>query len=155
MMLFPYDDCKTWAGPYPVETVEKQFEKMATMWEPGLASFREALQRVPPHQQASARKDLGIAETCYLHFRSVANQVRFYSLRTGWESANSQDRARLAALMIKIAQDEIELARRQFAICRQNSAIGYEASNQYYYRPLDLVEKVINCNRVIDDMRTV
>jgi hypothetical protein len=155
MMLFPYDDYKTWAGPYPVETVEKQFEKMAMMWEPGLASFREALQRVPPHQQAAAQKDLGIAETCHLHFRSVANQIRFYSLRTEWESANSQDRARLAALMTRIAEDEIQVARGQFALSRQNSAIGYEASNQYYYRSLGLVEKVINCNRVIDDMRSV
>jgi hypothetical protein len=41
------------------------------------------------------------------------------------------------------------------AISRKDSAIGYEASNQYYYRPLDLVEKVINCQQVIEDLRTV
>jgi hypothetical protein len=153
MMLFPYDDYKTWAGPYPVETVEKQFAKMATMWEPGLESFREALPRVPAYQRAAARKDLGIAETCHLHFRSVANQIRFYSLRTQWDSASSPDRARIAALMISIAEDEIRLARRQYIISRQDSAIAYEASNQYYYRPLDLIEKVINCKKVIEELR--
>ena len=56
MMLFPYDDYKTWAGPYPLEIVEKQFGKMATMWEPGLESFREALRRVPAHKQRSRPK---------------------------------------------------------------------------------------------------
>ena len=153
MMLFPYDDYKTWAGPYPVEIVEKQFGKLATMWEPGLASFREALPRVPACKRAAALNDLGVAETCHLHFRSVANQIRFYSLRTQWESANSQDRARVAALMIEIAEDEVRLARRQYAVSRQHSAIGYEASNQYYYRPLDLVEKALNCRQVVEELR--
>lgn len=55
--------------------------------------------------------------------------------------------------MIKIAEDEIRLARRQYAISRQDSAIGYEASNQYYYRPLDLVEKVLNCQQVMEELR--
>jgi hypothetical protein len=153
MMLFPYDDYKTWAGPYPLEIVEKQFGKMAMMWELGLESFRAALLRVPDCKRAAARKDLGIAETCHLHFRSVANQIRFYTLRTQWESASSPERDRVAELMIEIAEDEIRLARRQYAISRQDSAIGFEASNQYYYRPLDLVEKVINCNKVIEDIR--
>ena len=155
MMLFPYDDYKTWPGPYPLEIVEKQFGKMATMWEPGLASFREALRHVPAHQQRTAQKDLGIAETCHLHFRSVANQIRFYSLRTQWESADLPERARVAALMTGIAEDEIRLARRQYAISRQDSTIAYEASNQYYYRPLDLVEKVLNCRQVMEELRTV
>ena len=83
----------------------------------------------------------------------MANQIRFYSLRTQWESANSQDRARVAALMIEIAEDEVRLARRQYAISRQHSAIGYEASNQYYYRPLDLVEKVLNCRQIVEELR--
>jgi hypothetical protein len=155
MMLFPYDDYKAWTGPYPMETVEEQFAKMAMMWEPGLESFREALRRVPAYQLAVAQKDLGIAETCHLHFRSVANQMRFYLLRAQWEAANSGDRARVAALMIKIAEDEIRLARRQYAISRQDSAIGYEASNHYYYRPLDLVEKVLNCQHVMEELRKV
>ena len=57
--------------------------------------------------------------------------------------------------MIEIAADEIRLARRQYAISRQDSTIAYEASNQYYYRPLDLVEKVLNCRQVMEELRTV
>ena len=31
----------------------------------------------------------------------------------------------------------------------RDSRIGFEASNQYYYVPLDLVEKVINCHDLL------
>ena len=155
MMLFPYDDYQAWVGPYPVEIAEQQFEKMARRWETGLETFRQALPGVPPHQETAARKDLGIAETCYLHFQSVANQLGFYRLRAQWQSSKPQDRAAIAARMIRIAEEEIQLAKRQYAVARRDSAIAYEASNQYYYRPLDLVEKVLNCRQVIEELNEV
>ena len=153
MMLFPYDDYKAWVGSYPVEVVEKQFEKMTSLWEPGLTSFRDALLQVPAHKQARARRDFGVAETCYLHFKSTANQIRFYRLRETLESAAPESRSEIAAQMVKVAEEEIELAKRQYAIARGDSTIGYEASNHYYYRPLDLVEKVLNCRQVIESLQ--
>jgi hypothetical protein len=47
-------------------------------------------------------------------------------------------------------QDEIQTASRLFTLTLQDSRIGYEASNHYYYLPLDLVEKVINCRHILD-----
>ena len=34
---------------------------------------------------------------------------------------------------------------------KADSRIGFEASNQYYYLPLDLVEKVINCDYILQN----
>lgn len=153
MMLFPYDDYKDWVGSYPVEVVQKQFEKMADLWEPGIGTFRRVLEHVPPGKRPSAIKDLSVAETCYLHFKSVANQIHFYRLRGAYETARADARPTIAARMAKIAGGEIELATRQYTIARQNSEIAFEASNQYYYRPLDLVEKVLNCHYVIDALK--
>jgi len=34
----------------------------------------------------------------------------------------------------------------------RSSVIAYEASNHYYYTPLDLVEKVLNCRHVIRNL---
>ena len=153
MMLFPYDDYRAWVGSYPVEVFEKQFERMAALWEPGLEQFRRALGRVPTSKEPAARKDLGIAETCYLHFKSVANQIKFCRLRASYPQASPPARTDIAARMVKIAQEEIELARRQFAIARADSMIAFEASNHYYYRPLDLVEKILNCRQVIDALQ--
>ena len=153
MMLFPYDDYRKWVGLYPVTTVQKQFAKMAQLWKPGLDHFRKALPLVEEHKKKMAQNDFGIAETCYLHFQSVANQIGFYLLRDEWKQAKPSGRPMIEARMAELAEEEIQLAKRQFLIARHDSTIGYEASNHYYYRPLDLMEKVLNCHQIIDELR--
>jgi hypothetical protein len=152
VMLFPYDDYKAWAGPFPVEVVERQFDRMSELWKPALASFYEALPRIPEHKRDSATKDLGIAETCYIHFQSVANQLHFYRWRDRWLVTMGDERAAIAKSMITIAQNEMELAKRQYAITKRDCTIAFEASNHYYYRPLSLVEKILNCQYVVDQI---
>jgi hypothetical protein len=46
---------------------------------------------------------------------------------------------------VRLIDDEINLARRMYQLAIADSRLGYEASNHYYYVPLDLVEKVVNC----------
>src|SRR5262249_28959591 len=104
-------------------------------------------------KQMTGRQDLAVAETCYLHFKSTANQFRFYRLREQLNSAALPARKQVAAEMIGIAEQEVKLATRQYQNAKLDSTIGYEASNHYYYRPLDLVEKVLNCRDVIDRLR--
>jgi hypothetical protein len=98
----------------------------------------------PSGKKRNASMDLAIALTCYHHFQSVSNQVEFYRLR----EAGAENRAR----MRQLAESEITLARAQFAVARDWSVIGYEASNHYYYTPLDLVEKVLNCRRILEEL---
>src|SRR5262245_36206899 len=155
MILFPYDDFKTWAGPYPVQIVEKQFVRMSELWSAGLDRFRSTLPKVPATKRTASHKDLAIAETCYAHFKSTANQFRFYSLREQLNSAGSESRKQIASEMIKIAEEEVELAKRQYDNAKMDSTIAYEASNHYYYRPLDLVEKVLNCRDTIAKLRKI
>ncbi|HSB14931.1 MAG TPA: hypothetical protein VLE22_10765 [Bryobacteraceae bacterium] len=149
MILFPHDDYKAWCGKYPPEVVQRQFGKMAALWNEGLTAFRDALAKVSPRKKANASADLAVAETCYHHFRSTANQVEFYILRDRLRSVSDAERAQITARMRAIVEDEIDLARRQYWVARANSAIAYEASNHYYYRPLDLVEKVLNCRDIL------
>jgi hypothetical protein len=47
-------------------------------------------------------------------------------------------------------RSEQALARRLCALQRQDSRIGFEAANQYFYVPLDLVEKVLNCRDLLE-----
>ena len=51
----------------------------------------------------------------------------------------------------KIVASEISNAKQLFRLTRGDSRIGFEASNHYYYVPLDLVEKVVNCEYVRSD----
>jgi hypothetical protein len=78
--------------------------------------------------------------------------VEFYMLRDKLEQAGASGRAQILKRMRAIAALEIELARRLFLLARRNSTIGFEASNHYYYTPLDLVEKVLNCRDIIARM---
>jgi hypothetical protein len=150
-MLFPNDDYVRWSGQYPPPVVQSQFAKLSDLWGRGIRTFEAALRSVPAHRQSRASLDLAIARTCGYHFQSVANQMEFYILRDrlragGDESSATRNRMR------QLAVAEIELARLQYPVARQHSEIGYEASNHYYYTPLDLVEKVLNCEQVIAEL---
>ena len=150
MLLYPQDDFRTWCRMYPPETVYQQFAKMAALWKEGVAVFEKALRKVASAKKSVADHDLAIMRTCYTHFQSTANQVEFYLLRAkldhGPERQVAIDRMRI------IVQQEIELAKLQFQVTRTHSTIAYEASNHYYYTPLGLVEKILNCRQILDEM---
>ena len=95
--------------------------------------------------------DFGVAEAVYLHFKSVANQVRFTLARNALLSGslNQAEREAKIETIRAIVADEMLNAKRLFVLTRADPRIGFEASNHYYYLPLDLVEKVINCEYIL------
>jgi hypothetical protein len=139
MILFPHDAYQAWKGAYPAPVVVSQMAALAKRWAEGVA----VLGPVAAKGGAEARLELAIARACHAHFASVANQVEFYLLRDGPQTVDNQAR------MTVIARREIELARGLFAVAQAESRIGYEASNHYYYTPLALAEKVLNCEALI------
>lgn len=151
MIGFPYDDVESWRGVYPPDVLARQFEKMAAGWCEGLSAFEKASGKTgKSRERANARRDLGVAEAVALHFDSVANQIRFVLARDALLSGSlspSERKTQIDALKA-IATDEMKNAMRLFTLTREDPRIGFEASNQYYYLPLDLVEKVINCEYV-------
>lgn len=138
MILLPQDGMKTWVGPYPAEVVRDQFLAMARGWQAGLQTFRRVVSLASKGKAAIAREDLAIAEVCRIHFESVANQVEFYRLRNQPESPERRQKMR------ELVQAEIALARELYPLARRHSVVAYEATNHYYYRPLDLVEAVVH-----------
>jgi hypothetical protein len=153
MVGFPYDDVDGWRAVYPPDVLAGQFEKIAAGWKEGLAAFQQAVSKADmPSQRAILREDLGIAEAAGLHFRSVANQIRFVLARNALLSGSltGEERDAQITAIRETVTDEIDAAGRLFVLARQDPRIGYEASNHYYYLPLDLVEKVVNCRYVMD-----
>jgi hypothetical protein len=153
MVGFPYDDVEGWRGIYPAEVLAVQFAKMAAGWQDGLANYERALSKIDTSvEQANARGDLIVAKAVGLHFDSVANQIQFVLARNALLSGklSKPERDVKIHLIKEIAADEIENARRLFTLAREDPRIGFEASNHYYYLPLDLVEKVINCEYILN-----
>lgn len=153
MVGFPYDDVEGWRGIYPPDVLAGQFEKMAAGWMQGLSAYEKALHKTTaPDKYAYAKGDFGVAEAAYLHFKSVANQVRFTLARNALLSASltqAERKAKIEAIRAIVA-DEMLNAKRLFVLTRADPRIGFEASNHYYYLPLDLVEKVINCEYILN-----
>ena len=154
MVAFPYDDLNGWRGPYPPEVFAAQFEKVAAGWRQGLVDLRAAVEQSPAAERADAEAELRFSRAAWLHFQSVANQTRFVMARDALADTthplSPHDRRRQAEELRRIVRDEIALARELFTLTRLDSRIGFDPSNQYYYLPLDLVEKVINCRYVLD-----
>ena len=151
MVCFPYDHLDGWRGPYPPKVFAEQFEKIVHGWAAGLLDLEQAVDAATGKQRLNASSDLSVARAVYLHFASVANQVRFVLARDALIQATVGDerQQQLRKQIRRLAESEIGLARDLFTVTNQDSRIGYEASNHYFYLPRDLMEKVINCDYVI------
>jgi hypothetical protein len=147
MVGTPYDDVRGWSGPYPPHILASQFRKVADQWAKGLLPMRKAVSLTIPGWRETAEQELRIAQTCRLHFASSANQVEFILARDALAGTDlaPADRQKIKIKIQQLIEDEISIARELYGLSKADSLIGFEASNQYYYVPLDLVEKVINC----------
>ena len=154
MVGIPYDHLEGWRGGYPAKVFVDQFTKVAQDWDAGLLAMQHVVDRAGAEQRKVAELDLGVARAARLHFASVANQARFIMARDALAAGDADDQARaeLRDQLRRILTSEIDAAVKLYAIVKTDSRIGYEASNHYFYTPLDLVEKVVNCEYLRDTL---
>jgi len=154
MWGIPYDDLDTWRGPYPPEVLASQFGRLAAGWEFGVHALEAAVRATPPDRRPEAEGDLRLARAAGLYFRSVANQIRFVmardALASGGQTLPPERRRGLQMEIRRCLESEIRLARQLFALAQEDSRIGFEPTCHYFYLPLDLVEKVINCRWLLN-----
>ena len=154
MVGFPYDDFDHWRAIYPPEIFIQQFDKVADGFERSLAELRAVAMRVDtkPAQRRALEEECGVAEACAVHCRSSANQARFIVARRAIAAAKPPTNITPQIdILASVLKDEISLARRLHRIQSGDSRIGFEASNQYAYIPVDLAEKVLNCRDLLDN----
>lgn len=145
MVGIPYDDLDRWRAIYPRE---KFIEAMRGVGQ----GIQQAAQQLQSHCRtlslaASERQaidsEIGVMQTIAIHYQSVANQSEFINLRDQG-SPHHTDRLR------EILHDESALALRMAQLQCADSRLGYEASNHYFYVPMDLYEKALNCQHLHD-----
>jgi hypothetical protein len=152
MILFPYDDYKSWSGAYPAAAVRDALIQLSARWSEGLATLEKAVRLASNEQRPAANLELAIARTCASHFESVGRQIEFYLLRDDLPKALPEKALSIRQRMIAAVQREQELAKQQFLVSASDSRIGFEATNHYYYTPLDLLEKMLNCDYVLGEL---
>lgn len=147
MVGIPYDNLTRWRGQYPAKVFVEQFEKVAEGWTAGLDQMQQVVDLTDGERRTLAESDLRVAQAAGLHFASVASQARFVMARDAViaSEGNKTDRADSIKQILQILSAEIDHAKQLYHIAKADSRIGYEASNHYFYVPLDLVEKVVNC----------
>jgi hypothetical protein len=130
MTCFAYDDLEHWRSIYPIDIFEDQFRKLCESWEKGLALIDE-----------SDENEVAVmARAAYCIFRSSYDQIRFIRARD--EGRFSDAKA--------LAEIEEKTARLMLEQMNKNAAIGYEASNHYYFSKGQIVEKILNCRYVAE-----
>ncbi|MCD6338617.1 MAG: hypothetical protein J7M29_04465 [Verrucomicrobia bacterium] len=143
MTGIPYDDLDAWRGPYPAETFARQFAVMARRWAEGIPALKAAVSHAPPSRRAEASEELRYAQAAEICFRSVANQAWFILHRNALAERGlpEDSRRRRRRAVRSLLQDEISLAKRLYDLAKADSRVGFEAANQYFYLPNDLLKK--------------
>ena len=106
----------------------------------GFRKLADMVRKTSPESAAKFDAEAQIAEAVHVYFLSVANQANFVLVRDAGDTET----------MRRIVQDELELVKAFFPVVKVDSHISFGASNHYYYVPIDLAEKVINCCDVLE-----
>jgi hypothetical protein len=141
MVGFPYDDIDSWRANYPRDVFEAQFKKLSEKWKTGLAILDDAEKHIDAKNKKYYEDLKTVAVSAYSHFRSAYLQVRFVNLRDSSSENRIQE-------MLKVLDEELEITRNMFLIASADSRIGFEATNHYCYTPVDLLEKILNCETI-------
>ena len=140
MVGLPYDSVKRWCAQYPAETWVRLMSAVRDGFERGCAAFAEAIALMPEAKRAAAERELAMFRAETLHFRSCVDQVGFYRARDAKDSD----------AMRAFAEKELRTAKEMLPLVRADSSFGYESSNQYFYIPQDIREKVLTCRAALE-----
>ncbi|MDD3107758.1 MAG: hypothetical protein PHV49_00905 [Alistipes sp.] len=141
MVGIPYDDMKSWISIYPLEVWSAQMERVAQGFEEGAGYFEEAARRGQGVEARRLHSEWLRSQVIAMHLRSSASMARFVAARDQW--LQTHDRASLP-LIHNLLQGEKERVRKLLPLVREDATIGYEASNHYFYLPVDLWEKYLS-----------
>ena len=117
---------------------------------------RRPCEKAPSQRRDEAEAELRFARAAAIHFQSVVNQSRYVAARDALadrsKRLSAEQRRHLREVVKSSLKSEIALARQLFPLVQEDSRIGFEAANQYFYVPLDLAEKVVNCRWLLEHL---
>lgn len=136
MIGFPYDDMEWWSGIYPSEVYEDEYRQLVEGWKEGLADLLAC-------QGLNEELDelLLMARVVLCQYESAYHHIQFVNRRN---KAFAQDTELPKQELLRIVQEEMETVQTLIELRLQDSRIGYESSNHYFYTLQDLKEKMIN-----------
>jgi len=145
MVCYPWDDLNGWRQVYPAERFIEQLNEVAYGFRKGI----DELMKI--HGNRRLLDEFRIMSASELHLRSAGSQSFFVHVRD-WKTANAAEAQRRKRLLHSILELERGTAVGLFLLQNKDSRLGFEATNQYYYLPIDLMEKVVNCEDLLREL---
>ena len=136
MTCYAYDDLEKWSAIYPVDVFENQFKLVSDKWEEGLRVLGDGKSEI---------NDMSYVG--YSLFKSSYNQIRFIRLRSEYEKNKADD---IKTELKNIVKSEKEIAQKIYEIMCRRPSVGFEAANHYYFNRQMIMEKIINCDYLLD-----
>jgi len=154
MIGFPYDDLQGWRGIYPEPVFAEQFKKLSNGWERGLQLLEKSRKHVIPRAEREFDSLVTAASAAYLHFYSTYLQIEFVRTRNRYLATTDEEiHLQSCHELISIVREEISNVLQLYNLVMEDSRIGFEASNHYYYTDQDLKEKLINCSFILEQLQ--
>lgn len=123
MTGYPYDDIDDWIYPFRLQDVIARFEEMC-------AGMDEALAETERTKGSRAVEWKECAEVLRCNMKSTLNQMKYISIPT-------------PEVRRQLIEAERELTERTLKLLLGNCALGFEASNHYYWDINLILEKLI------------
>ena len=140
MIGFPYDDMEWWSGIYPEDVYEDEYRKLVEGWREGLTDLL-----VYKGKNEELDEMILMAQAVLCQYESAYHHIQFVNRRD--EMLADKDASTVNILrneMLRIVREEMETVQTLIDLRLQDSRIGFESSNHYFYTLQDLKEKMIN-----------
>ena len=141
-LLNSKDDWRAWPPPYGPDLMAKLLRHLCDRWDEGLKDLEIAIRQSPRERKKIAQMDREVAWMVAYYYRSYANALDFYKARDAGDFA----------AMKTLAAAEIKTTEQAFRLVRADSRIGWEPELQYFYRPLDVLEKLLSLDAVLAEI---
>lgn len=154
MTCYPFDDLYHWKGGttgFPLSTYVNQMQKLSEQWKQTLVRLKLQLPEGAEQEYTRLKEFLTISEALCTVYESCYGQCiyniardRYHALPDGEEKEYERE------AICSVLKKEHDLSVALLHLLRENSTLGFEGANQYFFNQLSLMERAINCNELLD-----
>ncbi len=141
MTGYPFDDLDCWRADFSRELFMEQYRLLSVGFRSAFNKLKKSVSENEVREMPHIKELLDVVEGATCIYESVYNQIKFIILR---DSNGSIEK------IVETLNNEIECAKTMFRLQTENSTFGYESANHYFFHPVSLIEKVINCSYLIE-----
>ena len=142
MVGYPYDDLKGWRSVYPEDVFEDHFRMVTEGWSLAMDELKDAAKCILPTEQELYTEIVSMAQGAFAHLQCTYVQSCFIRRRDAGDTEGMKHYARL----------ELENTLALYHLMRKDSRVGFECSNHYYYSLQSILEKIVNCESILEQL---